>query len=227
MSPERSGTQGPRPPPPSPPPDLDPGQKVQELGWGGGCSATSRGLWPQSQLFSSRTQGGRGHHAAQLTREAPGHVTSGAAHERGRGAGDGPRDMGTGGGVGKGPPTARPRGAQPWPLHPGAGAPSWQKDTAGQRGSHSRQGHPRARGAEGTAGQPGTAQRGCRQPGRGPPGRSQARSQPHLLPRLIIPRAADHSPAQTPGPGGQRPRSPLLQGGPLPRDRLPTARQQP
>ena len=46
-----------------------------------------------------------------------------------------------------------------------------------------------AQAAEGTSGQQDRAQRGCLLPGAG-----QAHSRPPLLPRLIIPRAADHTP---------------------------------
>lgn len=49
-----------------------------------------------------------------------------------------------------------------------------------------------AQAAEGTSGQQEQAQRGCL-----PPGAGQAHSRPPLLPRLIIPRAADHTPMLT------------------------------
>lgn len=65
--------------PPSPPPDLDPRQKVQEQGWGGGGSTTSPGLWPQPELFSPTPEegGGRG---CQTALETPGQMTPRAAH---------------------------------------------------------------------------------------------------------------------------------------------------
>lgn len=52
----RPSTQCLRSPPPSPPPDLGPGKKVQQQGWGGDGSTTSRGLWPH-QFFPQCREG--------------------------------------------------------------------------------------------------------------------------------------------------------------------------
>lgn len=114
-----------------PPTDLDPGQRVREQGWGRGGSATSRGLWPQSELFFlnrgeegvSEKPSGR----PALPQEAP---RRGQAN-----LGDGPGMGGQTGNRGKDPQLLHAEGAQVRPPPPpGAGAgvsarggPAWPR----------------------------------------------------------------------------------------------------
>lgn len=129
----------PKAPTSCPPPDLDPGQKVREQGWGRGGSATSRGLWPQSELFFlnpgeewvSEEPSGR----PALPQEAP---CGGRGH-----LGGGP-GMGTDGRRRKDPSCSTWRGAQLWPPpSPGAGAAVSSR--GGPAWSRSRPARPRPR----------------------------------------------------------------------------------
>ena len=173
----------PKAPTSCPPPDLDPGQKVREQGWGRGGSATSRGLWPQSELFFlnpgeegvSEEPSGR----PVLPQEAP---CGGWGH-----LGDGP-GMGADRRRRKGPQLLHvergPALATPFPR-----SRSWCKLTRRASVVTFQTSTSQAQAAEETSGQQERAQRSCQ-----PPGAGQAHSRPPLLPRLIIPRAADHTP---------------------------------
>lgn len=111
-------------------------------------------------------------------------------------------------------------------LVPGAGEPSWRNSSWGARVGHAPdQDSPGPGKQRGHQASRGLAQRGH--------GGSQAHSQLHLLPGLIIPRPADHTPTLTwfltstdpqpsqPAAGEslamQLGPSGILQGGPLPR----------
>lgn len=106
----------PKAPPPRLPPDLDPGQKVQEQGWGGAGHHLPWTLAPnRAVLFNLGEQRVRGHQTAPCTQQTPGPMTPTAAHRRRQGlwqghCGDAPRDAGTVR-VGKGPGKALIPGA--------------------------------------------------------------------------------------------------------------------
>ena len=144
LSPEWPGARCPRPPPPAfpppHPPDLDPGQRVREQGWGRGGSATSRGLWPQSELFFlNRGEEGLSEKPSgrpALPQEAP---------RRGRAnLGNGPGMGGQTGNRGKDPQLLHAEGAQVRPP-PSPGAGAGVSSRGGPAWSRSRPARPRPR----------------------------------------------------------------------------------
>lgn len=194
---------GPKAPPPSPPPDLDPRQKVQEQGWGGGGSTTSPGLWPQSELFSSTPPGGRRGGGAVRQPGTRGRLLGKRHLELPVGQGQGPRQ----GAPRDGPRhvgTAGVRNAD-MALTPGAGGPGRCSHSCWPSVGHATdQDTPGPGQGGGTSGQQRTGTEGA-------PGDSEASSQPRLLPGLIILRPTDHTPtlswpapAQTCNPASQR-----------------------